>query len=232
MSFFCFVFFALIFVSCSPPLLNERVFQPRSIYGVYSEQAVEYFQEIGFEEEEEFATRTSTSGIKKWTQGIRLGIYGAFTPEDRAEVENIMQELSHLTGLSFEWDSKNPNIKIHFLDQDRFRSLVPQYKPSNPQDGLFELKYDKQTHEVQSATILIRRDIQGRHRLHILREELTQCMGLRKDSYTYKDSIFQQDPEFMPVQYSLLDKEVIQILYDRRVRPGMSTHQALRALKT
>jgi hypothetical protein len=48
---------------------------------------------------------------------------------------------------------------------------------------------------------------------HILREELTQSLGLPNDSYDYPESIFYQGWT-ETTEYTELDKELIQMLYN------------------
>ena len=49
---------------------------------------------------------------------------------------------------------------------------------------------------------------------HLLREELTQALGFPNDSYKYEDSIFQQRWTEV-TEYSILDKEIIRLHYNR-----------------
>ena len=55
-------------------------------------------------------------------------------------------------------------------------------------------------------------------------------MGVIDDSNDYLDSIFQQDPSYMPTEYLPIDKQVIRILYDKRVKPGMTEEELKTAL--
>jgi hypothetical protein len=48
---------------------------------------------------------------------------------------------------------------------------------------------------------------------HLLREELTQSLGLFNDSYKYENSIFQQRWT-TTTEYADIDKKIIQILYN------------------
>jgi len=61
-------------------------------------------------------------------------------------------------------------------------------------------------------------------RSHLIREELTQSLGLMDDSYAYPDSIFYQ--EWTATQeYSDIDRKLIEMLYLEETRPGMSREQ-------
>ncbi len=56
---------------------------------------------------------------------------------------------------------------------------------------------------------------------HVLREELTQSLGLMNDSFKYKNSIFYQGNSEV-TSYSDIDKQIIKILYSNRISPSMS----------
>ena len=56
---------------------------------------------------------------------------------------------------------------------------------------------------------------------HVLREELTQSLGLMNDSFKYTNSIFYQGGSRV-TSYSDIDKQIIKILYSNRISPGMS----------
>ena len=82
----------------------------------------------------------------------------------------------------------------------------------------------------RSASILISSaDITQKERSHLIREELTQSLGLMNDSNKYKDSIFYQEWTDI-AEYSEIDKAVIKLLYQKKIEPGMSKEQVLNAL--
>ena len=63
-------------------------------------------------------------------------------------------------------------------------------------------------------------------RSHVIREELTQALGLMRDSNSRPDSIFYQ--EWSPLtEYSDIDREVIRILYLDDVAAGMTRDEVL-----
>lgn len=59
---------------------------------------------------------------------------------------------------------------------------------------------------------------------HVIREEVTQAIGLLNDSPRHPGSIFQQDPYDRPAEYLDIDREVIRLLYDLNVKAGMLPH--------
>ena len=53
-------------------------------------------------------------------------------------------------------------------------------------------------------------------------------MGLMKDSYTYPESLFHH--KSAPLEYAEVDKQVIRLLYDENIKPGMTRQQVLNTL--
>ena len=61
----------------------------------------------------------------------------------------------------------------------------------------------------------------AQEQMHLLREELTQSLGLGKDSEKYPNSIFQsswtQTTEYLPI-----DRELIRLLYHPEMKIGLN----------
>ena len=223
------ILWLLLGVGCVPPPFPPGL---QGGYGPYSTEAVQYFTEIAFGPETDLMSihnLTARPVIHKWNSNIRIQLHGSYTPEDEQELTSIISELKELTGLSIKRVNQNANIHIHIIHKSKFKDVMPAYK-GVPQIGIFYIK-PAADHSIQKATILIKDELVGEQRRHILREELTQSLGLPKDSHAYTDSIFQQSKEFSPTQYAFIDKEIIHILYDPSIRPGMNQQQALQALQ-
>ncbi len=211
---------AMIFlVSCGPPLPDSLSGPASQPYGTssYSQAGVEYFWEIGLCFEGEVCP---VPRVVKWETAIRIQLAGQYTPVDERELDNIIGELSQLTGLSISRTTGEGNINIYIVPQDQFVSYCKAYDPNNTQDGHFELR--DLNNVVQYANICIENTTNEQLKRHLLREELTQVLGLGNDSYKYTHSVFQQDPQYQPTQYAEIDKELIKLLYDKRIKPGMT----------
>jgi hypothetical protein len=65
---------------------------------------------------------------------------------------------------------------------------------------------------------------------HLLREELTQSLGLAKDSNRYPDSIFQSSWS-ATTGYSDIDKELIRLLYHPSMQTSLHRLQCVEVLK-
>ncbi|HHI70684.1 MAG TPA: DUF2927 domain-containing protein, partial [Rhodobacteraceae bacterium] len=75
--------------------------------------------------------------------------------------------------------------------------------------------------------------IRGEHpdllRLSCIHEELAQGMGLPNDSPAARPSIFNDDEEFGLLTHH--DELLLQMLYDKRLRPGMTVQEARPIIK-
>ena len=60
---------------------------------------------------------------------------------------------------------------------------------------------------------------------HLLREELTQSLGLAKDSPLYPESIFQQSFSTKTTEYAQMDKNLIRLLYHPDMEIGLNRIQ-------
>jgi hypothetical protein len=110
------------------------------------------------------------------------------------------------------------DIELHFAPVSRFRALDPDYVKGN--DGFFSVRWSD-SYTITRASVLVRSSgISEGIRCHLIREELTQSMGMMRDSGRYKDSIFYS--KYLPAtnRYSALDKEVIRLMYGGVVRAG------------
>ena len=119
-------------------------------------------------------------------------------------------------------------IAVYFVPEDRFSLYEPHYVPTNY--GFFWTKWNSEG-EIYKATVLVSSDkITQQERSHLIREELTQSLGLLNDSHKYPDSIFYQ--KWTSVQrFSTVDKTIIAMMYSKHILPNMTQSQAIEALK-
>ncbi len=123
---------------------------------------------------------------------------------------------------------ENENLSIVFSPESDFATLEPNYVPKNY--GFFWALWHDDKFEIYDARILVASsDISQQERSHLIREELTQSLGLMNDSDKYINSIFYQGWTDI-TKYSALDKMVIRMLYHKNVKPGMTKEQVLNIL--
>jgi hypothetical protein len=193
-----------------------------------SSESFAYFKEVAFDSE---FSNSSDRVIRKWVSPVKIRIIGSPTLADRNTLKAVVSELSGLTDLNFEIvDGKNKkksNVNIHFAPEEKFASILPDYKGGN--SGFFWVNWNEAKHITQATILISTTGITQKERSHLIREELTQSMGLMADSQKYPDSIFYQGWTEVN-EYSAVDKQVIQMLYDPQVKPGMDEGQLKQSL--
>ncbi|MEB3830929.1 DUF2927 domain-containing protein [Phormidium sp. CCY1219] len=207
-----------------PILPRPATLHAQTLYRTDPSVAIDYFLEVALGSE----FGNNDPQIKKWVEPLRIKVHGSPTPEDRRILRTVMQELNALTNIDWRFDSTNPNVDIYFVPESEFHQYEPNYVPVSY--GFFWTWW--KNYEISQARILISTtEINQRERAHIIREELTQSLGLMRDSYRFSDSIFFQGWTDV-TEYSELDKAVISLLYRPEVRPGMSKEELLDVLRT
>lgn len=211
--------FALFLVGCddeAPP--------------IYSDDEIAYFTEVAFGTEG--GDPGDTLVVRKWREDVRVRIDG-FPSERQVEtVRNVARELVDLTGgidiAILERGSNGVSrAEILFVTQDSMAALVGATAAGNV--GIFQYWWDGDD-VIYKGRVIIAYDRGTEAWLdHLIREELTQLLGLGRDSWSYAESIFYEGPSevsaFLPI-----DRSVIRMLYDRRLSAGMPRADALRIL--
>jgi len=166
--------------------------------------------------------------IRKWTQDLRIRIHGQPTAADLTALEQVVAEINQLLnevepvgavklGFVDGEGSSNPNLDIFFVPEQDFSRYETSYQPVN--HGFFWSEADQGA--IQRGRILISTtDTNQAERSHLIREELTQSLGLMQDSPTNADSIFYQGWS-QTQAYSPQDKRLLKLLYRADIRPGM-----------
>ena len=205
----------------------------------YSQSQIDYFLDIAMGSEYGGAT----PHIRKWDTDLHIKVHGTPTVQDMMSLETVVNELNTLIDPvdlnllgdlppsdSLELDSTvSPdiaNVNIHFVPYTDFAHYVPNYQTGNL--GYAWIWWQDNT--IYDATILISTvGINQTERSHLIREELTQSLGLLRDSYQYEDSIFFQ-LWTTTTRYSALDEALIRMLYSPKIQPGMTRQAVVTAL--
>lgn len=189
-----------------------------------NQETIDYFLEIALGSE----WGNSSSTIRRWTQNLRIQPMGTPSQADRNTLETVVAELNQLTNgqVSLQIVQENPNVQIYFVPEAEFSRYEPNYVPRNL--GFFWARWNNSG--IYNSRILISTTgVSQTERSHLIREELTQSLGLMRDSYRYEDSIFQQRWT-QTNQFSDIDRAIIQLLYRPDIRPGMSRAEVLSQL--
>ena len=139
----------------------------------YGQEAIDYLTEVGFGTE-----YGSSSGVlHKWTEDVNLRIYGSPTPTDVATLTQVVSELNELiSGIDLTLTDGPADIEVHFVPESQFQSIEPHYIPVN--FGFFRVWWDHEGAIYQGRILVASEGITQRERSHLIREEVTQSLGL------------------------------------------------------
>ena len=168
--------------------------------------------------------------VHLWTRDIRIQVHGSPTPEDRETVRTVVSELNDLLEtVEVSVAERNANVDLHFAPQAEFASLEPNYRGENL--GFFWTLWDEGDAVYYARVLIDSEKLVQRERSHMIREELTQMLGLRMDAASDPESIFFHRRS-VTTEYTDLDRAVIRALYSGRIEPGMTRTEVLGALSS
>lgn len=189
-------------------------------------QFKDYFYEIALGTE----FYSQTNRIRKWKEPLTLEVKGSPTAEDLATLNSVASEIIQITGgqMTIKIVPSGGNSKIWFAPLADLPKYEPKILPDNW--GFFYASWDG-NFNIYTTNIVIATDKPTqKERNHLIREELTQSLGLMQDSSKYPDSIFYI--EWTDTQdYSELDKAVIEELYLPEVKAGMTQAELEKIVK-
>jgi hypothetical protein len=195
---------------------------------VFTSDQIKYFMEVAIGSE---YGGESTPKVRKWQGDVRIQALGKPTSADLSTIRGVINEVNALVNgeIRLQLVDRNPNIRINFAPESQFSKIEPAYVPINY--GFFTTNWNAQG-VINRANILITtNNVTQKERSHLIREELTQSLGLMRDSSSYSDSIFYQ-PWTDVTQYSAMDRALIQMLYNPNLRSGMTKAQASSVLNS
>ncbi|MEO0408682.1 MAG: DUF2927 domain-containing protein [Cyanobacteria bacterium P01_A01_bin.135] len=200
----------------------------------YTAEEIDYFKEIALGSE----FGNASPRIRKWRGPVNIRVHGTPTRADEAALAQIVQDLNRLLGQSTRDqvsvnvlaanDTRQANVDMYFVPHSEFSRYEPNYRAGNL--GFAYVNW--RNNEIYKARILVTstNDITPTERAHLIREELTQSLGLLRDSMRYRDSIFYQGWTGT-TRYTDLDEAVIEMLYNPAIQPGMDGTQVETALR-
>jgi hypothetical protein len=184
--------------------------------GLFSSEEIDYFAEVALGTE----FGGSAAVVARWARPMRVKVNGAPTPADLQTLRQVVQDLNAILGDGrVSIVERDPNVNLHFVPRRRFAEVNPDYVSGN--EGFVTVFWDAEFRIYRGTVLITTEGISQRERSHLIREELTQGLGLLKDSNRYPESIFYQpwtDTQF----YAPIDRTLIRMLYHPALRPGMN----------
>ena len=178
----------------------------------FSPEAKEYFKKIAYGNEFD----ANDNSLSKWNQDINIYVVGEKRQHLMDELESIVSELNGLIStinINIVDNESDANFFILFGSQQDYNNYDSEsigYTEHN--QGLF-IAYGGENLTKATMYVDIERTSTNDGQKHLLREELTQSLGLCNDSYDYPESIFYQGWT-ETTEYAEIDKELIQMLYN------------------
>lgn len=218
---------SLFLVSCT---VDKETISPGLT--AYNERVVSYFKEValGFE----FGNESKIT--RRWEANLKLFIGGKPTPALLAETNRIVNEINDLTAKEFQidvvGDSLQSNFYLFFGSGDSYAAIFPSQSSLVASNwGLFSISFNG-SNEIVKGNMYV--DIFRANLIeqkHLLREELTQSLGLARDSRLYSESIFQQSFSTKTTEYAPIDRDLVRLLYHPKMKVGLDKDQVNRLLK-
>jgi hypothetical protein len=174
---------------------------------------VSYFNEITLGTE-----FSNSKGQMKFIEDVYFILQGNFDEELQKEAEKIVYELNDLINPIHFYltdDIEKANVRVHFGGPDDYLKINPMSASFLENSwGLFFI-FPKSQNVIDMSLVFVdvERSNNNTQRKHILREEMTQCLGFGNDSFAYPESIFYQGWT-ETLAYSEIDEKIIKMLYN------------------
>ena len=206
------------------------------------------FEQIAFfnEYDGSFSGAGGSSPLNRWEAPIRMSVlFGDSIPpsqkrSDMASIRSYAARLAQVTGHPVSLGNR-PNFIVVVADEDdrdavlaEAAARVPGISRSSltsvrdmPRDTyclVAAYATGENASVYTAALVVVRAENPDLLRLSCIHEELAQGMGLSNDSPDARPSIFNDDDEFALLTRH--DELLLKMLYDERLRPGMSAEDA------
>ncbi len=206
------------------------------------------FENIVFynEYDSSFQRRGGQSPLRRWVDPVRMSvIFGARVPasqrvRDTTDVRDYAKRLARVSGHPVSTFGR-PNFLVIIASEDDRAAALDEAVARMPGiqgpslEALRNLRRDTycvviayatgDTADTYTAAVaVIRAENPDLLRLSCIHEELAQGLGLANDSPEARPSIFNDDDEFALLTDH--DELLLRMLYDERLRPGMSAREA------
>ena len=207
---------------------------------------LEHFNIIAFGNE---YTGKRYDHVRKWREPIRVGIEGKAPKYFEVFVLQHIRTLRQLTGHSIrlyysptmhregrlapDFDRTRINLILYYLPVERIPKRLARYFDNDPEKvrkmirvSTCFAKFGTKKNEIRWAIAVFPSHHPRDHMRACVVEELTQVLGLPNDSNSVKPSIFNDKSRYFELTDP--DRQMLKMLYDPRITPGMPRQEALR----
>ncbi len=177
--------------------------------------------------------------VKKFAGPVYVRIYNTARRDRSAEVIRFIRMLDksvkNLRIRTTRSDSK-ANMVVFLVERRRYREVIQETLLAWGHDTRFLEMNDcsavaeARNYRMQQAFVYIVVDETRRAFRHCMVEEILQSLGPVNDDWRLKHSIFNDYNNFD--KFGVFDWYLLNMLYDRRIKPGMSESEARKVLPT
>jgi len=167
--------------------------------------------------------------VRKWQGPLRIAIYAREPQKYRPIVLSYLEHLRRLTGLDVSLvpsQSAGENAHILILGREQFYAYANANLGAgkNPRTNAFLACFGffraGDAGRISEATAVMPSYISDKEIRSCVTEEVTQVMGLPNDSFDVAPSIFNDNDMYQDLTWQ--DELFLRVLYDTRIKPGMS----------
>lgn len=172
--------------------------------------------------------------VKKFAKPVRFRIFNLSQLDRRAEVEAFIVEMdSKIEGLSaaLAGPGEEPNFDIYIVDRKQYADVVRQsvYKDMTADaPGRCLVRVESGRKGIKSSRAVIVSDEGDFLFRRCLVEELLQGLGPMNDDEKLVHSVFNDSSRHN--RFTVFDQLILNMLYDPRIKPGMSPSEAEKVL--
>lgn len=228
----------VVSILCGGLFIYKMINSPEKInLNNYEEKLIDYFEEVALNSE----FGKSPKRIIKWNSKMLLYIYK--NKEYKVQVDKILEvikDINQITDKNFKIeivDNESKANSIIFLgSKNQMKKVYPSFFDGveNNLTGLVDIEFDLGNYEITSSKIFIDTGESIEVQLSTIIEEITQSIGLPADSETYPNSIFYENQILdgnLNEKLSLIDIDIVKLLYHPRIKSGYNTLQVKNTFK-
>ncbi|QDY69643.1 DUF2927 domain-containing protein [Qingshengfaniella alkalisoli] len=202
---------------------------------------------------EQLVARETSSRVRRWESPIDVslvfgpGVLPSQQATDRSTVEELSATLASASGRPVRIKRAPSDFMIFVVNEDERRALGPRieelipgvtpavvrtitHMPPTTFCLVVAFSSDQAPYVYERAIAIVRDEHPPLLRKSCFHEEITQGLGLANDSPQVRPSLFNDDEEFALLTWQ--DEMMVQILYDRRLQPGMDIDEARPIVQT
>lgn len=193
------------------------------------EDIASYFLEVALGSE--YGPKTQPARIQKWNQPIYYYLHGKPHANYKAELLRVIHEIEVITTtLCFypTTDLQQANLHIVLGNRQAYHSHAGDLYPLLEKNlGFFRVETDSNGNITSASMFVDVYRARSKAVYHLIREELTQLLGLMQDSYRYRQSIFYAGYS-TTTTYASIDKILLRLLYHPHMPSNADANRAYR----